>query len=212
MDNTKKKQSLLWLVIVIAVVAVAAAVVGALYFFNQEPEETVGCEDTAEQFIKAYVTADSITRFDLTFYDARTKWETNVLEEYETEEAFCAEVQQQADEKGIDVDINSFDDYLNSYHQQDLINKEEAYGEYTLTVQATATEKMAADETPGYLGTVMGTVGDTYFEEGSVNTIEEVYTVTVNVSIDGTIKDLNEHYLVYLVQYKGEWLVLSHST
>lgn len=213
MENKNTKKSLTWLIIVVAVVAVAAVVVGVLYFkpdSESQPKNTFGCEETAEKFIEAYITYDRLSQFDLYLYDAHTRWKDQQIKSEGSEETFCANAQKSADEQGINVTISSFEDYLTAYHRQDQIYKQEAYGDYAISTTS-ETRLMNADEASNYIATALDAIGEDYLPKGA-DTIKEVYVVKVNVTIDGTKKDYSEHFQVYMVQFKGEWLVLSHST
>ena len=212
MENKKTNKGLLWIIIAVATIAVAAVVVGIFYFMPEKEAEPNAYEKVATQFVEAYRNRDKITQFDLLIYDARTQWEDKLIAEHGSEEAFCKLVQEQADRQGIEFTINSFDDYLRDYHKQDLIYKQESYGEYTLTTAVAGSEKLSSSEAFDPITNTAGAVGAPYFADGLANTIHEVYRVTVDMTIDGTIKDLSEQYQVYMVNHDGQWKVLSYTT
>ena len=212
MENKKTKKGLLWIIIAVAVIAVAAVVVGILYFMPPKKEDPTARAQVATQFVEAYRNRDQLTQFDLLIYDARAQWEDDLIDEHGSEEAFCKLVQDQADRQGIQVTINSFDDYLRDYHKQDLIYKQEAYGDYTLTTTVVSNEQVSASEAFDLITATASAVGTPYFADGLATTIHEVYRITVDLTIDGTIKDLSEQYQVYMVNHDGQWKVLSYTT
>lgn len=216
MENKKKNKGLLWLIIAIAVIAVAAVVVGILYFMppkEAEPAaEPADCEQTAQRFIEAYLTQDRLSQFDLFFYDARAQWEDNILKDHKTEEAFCDVVQQQADEQGIRVTINSFDDYLREFHQQWKVDAQEVYGDYTVTATATNVESYSEEKSTQYVASAVGAQGEEYFADVSPDTVKQIYAVKVNGVIEGPLKTHNENYTVFLIDYEGQWRVIGHTT
>lgn len=212
----EKKKSRIWLVLIIVaaviVVAVAGSLAGPLLFPHKPAKEPSDCEQTARQFIEAYLTKDKLTQFDLFLYDARAQWEDNILKDHETEEAFCNVVQQQADAQGIEVTVNCFDDYLRGFHEQWKVDAQEAYGDYTVTVTATAVETYSEKKSTEYVGSAVSTQGEAYFADVSTDTVKQVYAVTVNGVIEGPLKTHNENYTVFLVNYDGQWRVVGHTT
>ena len=164
-----------------------------------------------EAFIEAYYLRDYATQFSLCFYDARGQWEDKVIADNGTAEAFFAIAQRQADEKGIEVVVDSFDSYYAAYHRFILEDCRSIYGEYTLTVTTTANVKMAADLLPEFRSNLLSGPAKDYMDAAALEAIDEVYTVTVNLVIDGEKKDHSEHYLVYAVNHQGQWLVADYS-
>lgn len=167
--------------------------------------------EVAETFWEAYYLRDYATRFSLYCYDARGQWEAQAIEDNGSAEGFFAQAQKQADEKGIDVTVDSFDSYYAAYHQFFLDDVREQYGENTVTVTATDSVKMSEDLLPEFCANIINAVDEQFVDVEAVNAISEAYTVTVHIVIDGEIKDYSEHFLVQVVNYNGQWLVGSHS-
>lgn len=212
----QQKKSRVWLIILIVaaviVVTVAGVLIGKLFFPHKPTAEPSGCEKTAQQFIEAYLTKDKLTQFDLFLYDARAQWEEQILKDHETEEAFCEVVQQQADEKGIEVTVTCFDDYLQKFHEQWEVDAKEVYGDYTVTVTATSVEAYSEEKSIDYVSKAIGAQGEEYFGGKSTDTIKQVYAVTVNGVIEGPLKTHNEYYTVFLVEYDNQWRVVGHTS
>lgn len=176
---------------------------------NKEAPATA--EDLATTFISAYYLKDMLTHFPLCIYDARQEWEDRMLKDHKTEEAFCAVVQQQADDKGLSVDIRSFDDYLAAFHQRMLDQMQEAYGEHT--VSATVASSVKLDETAlaAYLDKVRGGTYSNYVDEAKLKAVTEGYLLVVDLRVDGEISDHYESYKVYAVLCDGQWMVAGHT-
>jgi hypothetical protein len=179
---------------------------------EKEPADVSACKAAAEKFVTAYQTYDRATQFSMTFYDARKKWEEEAIKDAGSAEEFFALVQQQADAQGIDVTINSFDDYYAAYHQQDLIYKKDAYGAYSLTVSATECTKMDAETYASFCNNLLDIIPADYIDGEALKAVTEAYRVTVNFHIDGEKKDINEDFLVFMVYSNGRWLVANRGT
>ena len=128
-----------------------------------------------------------------------------------TAEEFFAIAQKQADAKGLDVHVDSFDSYFAAYHEVDKQYKRDAYGEYTISFKAVSNEKMEAQEAADFVAKIIATKDDKYVNQDVVASIKEVYTITVRVSVDGEKKDLEENYLVHMAYCNDKWQVVSHS-
>lgn len=165
----------------------------------------------AEQFMAAYFQRDLATQLSLYCYDARAAWEADAIKDNGSAEAFFTTAQKQAEAKGLDVHVDSFDSYFAAYHEVDKQYKREAYGEYTLTTKAISDEVMTQDRLPEFLGNVIGAVDAAYIDTDAVNAITEVHIITVNIVITGEKKELNEKYLVYVALCDGKWQVANHS-
>lgn len=165
----------------------------------------------AETFIKAYYLRDYATRFSLCFYDARGQWEDAAIQDAGSAEAFFALAQKQADEKGIDATVDSFDSYYAAYHRFILEDVRETYGEYTVTTTATDSVKMTEERLSQFRNNLLSGAAKDYMDADALNAVTEAYTVTVHITIDGEKKDYDENYLVHLVRHNGQWLVADHS-
>jgi len=178
---------------------------------EQPVTDPYGYEGVAERFIEAYYMRDYATRFSLTFYNARGQWEDNAVANTGSEEEFFATAQQQAEDKGIDVTIDSFDSYYAAYYRFILQDCQELYGDYTVTTTATASEKLEGEALDEYREAQLGAIDANYIDADAFYAVTEAYTVTVNIHVDGEKKDYNENYLVNVVLHDGHWLVVSHS-
>lgn len=168
-------------------------------------------ETVAETFLEAYYTRDRATYYSLMFFDARRQWEDSVIASNGSAEAFFAEAQKQADDKGIAASVDSFDSYYAAYHQfikTDLLN---IYGTYTLTTTATDSKKLEGDILNEYRDKQLNAIDNDYIDADALLAVTDAYLVTVQLHIDGEKKTLNENYLVYLLYHDGAWRVLSHS-
>lgn len=181
----------------------------------EEPSPTDGTPDevlsVAETFLRAYYLRDYATKFSMYLYDARKQWEDEAIKSLGSAENFFATAQKQANEKGIEATVDSFDSYYAAYHRFILADCEEQYGEYTVATTATASVKMSAELLPQFRENLLAGPSKDYMDADVLNSINEVYTVTVNIVIDGEKKDYNENYLVYVVRYNNQWLVADHS-
>lgn len=211
MENKKTKKSLIWLSIILAAVVVAAVVVGVLYFAPKKQAPATDYEQVAEQFIKAYYTRDRLTSFPLYFYNARRQWEDGVIKDNGSAEAFFAEAQKQADAKGIEASVTSFDSYYAAYYRFILTDLQDMYGNHTITAKATQTHKLEGDELTQYRDRQLGAINADYIDADALHAVTEAYQITVNLSIDGEKQDFSENFLVNLVLHDGQWLVVSHS-
>ena len=165
----------------------------------------------AEAFIRAFRTRDFITRFSLYLYDARAAWEADTIAAHGSAEAFFAEAEKQAKEKGIDVTVDSFDSYYSAYYRYIQEDYQEIYGEHTITVTATGSVKMTDDLLPEFRTTLLEGPNGKKFDKAVLDSITEVYTITVNCTVQGEKKDFSEDYLVYVVNHDGRWLVANYS-
>ena len=168
-------------------------------------------EEVAEEFIEAYWLRDYLTQFEMLSYDGRAQWEAEVIEDLGSKEAFFTVAQQQADEKGIEVTVDSFDAYFAAYRQYILESSYELYGDYTLTTTATQTVKMTEDLLPQFRENLLSGPSADYMDAEMLVADTEVYTISVNIIIDGTKQDYNEVYLVYVIRHAGQWLVADYS-
>lgn len=165
----------------------------------------------AETFIKAYYLRDYATRFSLCFYDARGQWEAAAIKNAGSAEKFFQLAQQQADDKGIDVKVDSFDSYYAAYHQFILEDVQQIYGTYTFTATATDSVKMDEERLTQFRSALLASSVKDHIDTDAFNAVTEAYTVTVHVHIDGEKKDYDENYLVHIVNHNGQWLVADHS-
>lgn len=171
--------------------------------------ETV--DELATTFIRAYYLKDMLTSHPLYLHDARQRWEDQILKDHKTEEAFCDVVQKQADEKGMSVEIHSFDDYLREFHQRMLVQLEEKHGKYTVSADVTACTQMNEEQLASFCASLSGGTFAEYTTEEQIAKITEGYTLTVDFRIDGEIKDYEQPYTVHAVLCDGQWKVASHS-
>lgn len=164
-------------------------------------------------FVRALRTRDNLTRYSLLLYDARGAWEDSVVEAHGSAEAFFAEAKRQAEEKGIDVktDINSFESYYAAYHQFILEDYRQIYGEYTVSTTVVESVKMTEERLAEFCDNLLNSLNSDLFDKEVLAAITEAYTITVNFSIDGEIKDSSEDYPVSVVYYNDQWLVASYS-
>ena len=169
-------------------------------------------EQVAEEYVKAYFLRDFATRFSLTFYEARRHWEDGAIEDNGSAEAFFAEAQKQAAEKGIEVTVDSFDSYYAAYHQFILKDCQDIYGEYTITVKATESRKLEGDLLSELVETQLGAIDENYIDEDALRAVTDAYMVSVQLEIDGEKKEHSAGYSVYVVYHNKSWLVLTHST
>ena len=165
----------------------------------------------AEAFVKAYYLRDYAARFPLCFYDAPARWEDAAIRDAGSAEEFFRLAQRQADEKGIEVTVDSFDSYYAAYRQFILDDVQEIYGDYTLTATATDSVKMSEDLLPQFRTNLLTGPAKEYIDADALNAVTEVYTVTVHIHIDGEKKEYDENYVVYVVNHNGQWLVADHS-
>lgn len=180
--------------------------------YGTPPAEDIAT--VAEQFVVALCTQDKLTVFDLFCYDALQQWKDKELAQYDkTEAEYCAEAQAQADEQGLVLEyaIDTMEDYLAAGHEVDAQYKLEAYGAYTIRVEAFESTRMTEQEVADWRAVVLSTGGD-YASEEAVNTITEIHNVKVRFIIEGEKKTKNETYLVYVANFQGEWRVAGHST
>ena len=165
----------------------------------------------AETFVKAYYLRDYAARFPLCFYDARARWEDAAIRDAGSAEEFFQLAQRQADEKGIEVTVDSFDSYYSAYRQFILEDVQEIYGDYTLTTTATDSVKMGEDQLSQFRHNLLTGPAKEYIDADALNAVTEVYTVTVHIHIEGEKKNYDENYVVYVVNHNGQWLVADHS-
>ena len=167
---------------------------------------------TAEAFIKAYYMRDYLTQFSLCFHDARRQWEDKAIQDLGSEQNFLALAQKQANEKGIDVKVDSFETYYTSYREFMIADVAQTYGEYTLTVTSTGCTKMDDGKLKEFCNGLLSGAAKDYLHAGDLRAITDAYTVSVNIVIDGEKKSYNETYFVYLVNHQGNWLVADHTS
>lgn len=186
--------------------------VGGLCACGEEPDSApLDHEATAERFIEAYYLRDMATRFSLTFYNARQKWEDETIAYQGSAEAFFAEAQKQANDRGIDATVDSFDSYFAAFHQFSLEDCKRQYGEYTVATEAIASAKLEGAALDSYRQQQLGAIDAKYIDADAFNAVTEAYQVTVHIRIDGEKKDYDETYLVNVVLHDSTWLVVSHS-
>ena len=167
---------------------------------------------TAEAFIKAYYMRDYLTQFSLCFHDARRQWEDKAITDLGSEQNFLALAQKQANEKGIDVRVDSFETYYTSYREFMIADVAETYGEYTLTVTCSGGTKMDDAQLTQFCDGLLSGAAKDYVNAGDLKAVTDAYTVSVNIVIDGEKRDYNETYFVYLVNHQGNWLVADHTS
>lgn len=167
----------------------------------------------AETFVRALRTRDNLTCYSLLLYDARGAWEADAINAHGSEQAFFDEVKRQAKEKGIKLtsDIDSFESYYAAYHQFILEDYRQAYGEHTFSTKVVESVKMTEDEVAKFRENLLNSLNKDRFDEDVLAAITEVYTVTVNFSVDGEIKDFSENYPTSVVYYNDQWLIASYS-
>ena len=170
-------------------------------------------EQVAEEFLEAYYLRDYVKQYSLMFYNARQRREDTLIKQEGSAEAFFAYAQKQAkDEHNLDVNIQSFDDYFNAYHQFYLASAKDVYGDYTMKVDTTAVKKLEGTILTEFINKQLEAIDKKYVDEDAYRAITDAYLLTVNLTIDGEKKDYNENYLVYMVYHDGQWLVAEHST
>ena len=169
-------------------------------------------EDLAVQFVLAYNLKNLLTQHDLLLHDARQEWEERQLKDHQTEEAFCAVVQQQADEKGLDVDIQSFDDYLREFHNLYLKELPTVYGEYTLSATVSGSTKMSKEELDAFIDDLSGGFYSDYIDDAQLKKITAGYTVVVDYSVNGELKDYHLAHTIKVVKCDGKWKVGSYTS
>lgn len=218
-QNTNHKQTetpkkrLHWMIIVIALVAVAAIIGGVILFINppQKPYAPNTPEGVSETFIKAYYTRDYVTRFSLTYHNTRQQWEDNAVKNTGSQEQFFAISQQQADERGIEAEIHSFDDYYACYYRFIQEDMKAMFGNYTLTTEVIESTPMDTEELVRKKADLLGAVDTKYVDKAGLDTVTEGYTVNIRLTVKGTLKTHTESYLVHVILYDGRWAVISHS-
>lgn len=170
-------------------------------------------EDLAIQFIRAYHLNDLTTQHNLLLHDARREWEERQLKDHKTEEAFCTVVQQQADERGLDVTIRSFDDYLRESHNHFLKQEmPQAYGAYTVSATISSSVKMNEKELADCINRLSSGFFAPYIEESQFEKITEGYTVVVDFRIDGELKDYHQPHTIKAVKCDGQWRVGTYTS
>ena len=170
-------------------------------------------EQVAEEFLEAYYLRDYVKQYSLMFFNARQQREDNLIKQEGSAEAFFAFAQKQAkDEHDLDVNIQSFDDYFNAYHQFYLASAKDVYGTYTMEVKTTAAKKLEGSILTEFINKQLGAIDEKYVDEAAYRAITDAYLLTVNITIDGEKKDYNENYLVYMVYHNNQWWVAEHST
>lgn len=169
-------------------------------------------EQVAERFIEAYYLRDYATRFSLTFYEARRHWEDGAIADNGSAEAFFAEAQKQAQEKGVEVTVDSFDSYYTAYHQFILQDCQDIYGDHTVTVKATESKKLESDLLAELVNTQLEAIDADYIDEDALRAVTDAYMVSVTLTIDGEKKEHTADYSVYVVWHNNNWWVLTHST
>ncbi len=174
-------------------------------------EAPASASDVATTFIRAYYLRDYATRFSLTFYDSRQQWEDNAIKAEGSAENFFDKVQQQADDKGIEATIDSFDSYYYYYHKFILTDVLDMYGKYTLTIQAIESKRMDDEELNTFRDKLLDAIDAKYIDAEAFHAVTEAYELKVNIRIDGEKQTYNENYLVQVVNHNGEWQVASHS-
>lgn len=167
----------------------------------------------AETFVRALRTRDNLTCYSLLLYDARSAWEESAVKNHGSEQAFFDEVKRQAEEKGIELtsDIDSFESYYAAYHQFILEDYRQIYGEHTFSTKVVESVKLTEDEVATFRENLLNSLSKSLFDEEVLAQITEVYTVTVNFSVDGELKDFSEDYPTSVVYYNGQWLIASYS-
>lgn len=193
----------------ICLVLAMLSVVGLCACGDSAP--TTDYEATAERFIEAYYLRDYATRFSMMFFDARQQWVDQTIAYQGSEEEFFAEAQRQADERGIEANVDSFESYFAAFHRFSLEDCKNVYGEYTVTTTATESLKLEGEQLDKYRKDQLAAIDAKYIDADAFNAVTEAYQVTVNIHIDGDKKDYNENYLVNVVWHDGAWLVVSHS-
>lgn len=178
---------------------------------EKTPPNPAEVATVAEAFVKAHFQRDYKTKFSLCFYDARKEWEDTAIKEHGTAEAFFEMAQKQADAKGIEASVKSFDDYYASYHNFILQECTDRYGEYSLITTVTGSTKMAADDLPAFRDGLLNGTSKAYMDFDTLNAINEVYTVAVNLTIEGSKNDYNQNYLITIVLHNGQWLVADYT-
>lgn len=174
------------------------------------PAEDIGV--VAETFLTAYMMRNYAVRYDMYCYDARAQWEDSVKEENGgSADAFFAEAQKQAEAKGLDYTVDSFDSYLSAYHQFILADYTNTYGTFTVSVEAVDSVKQDAETMAKTIDGLLSAVNEKYLDMDKINAITEAYTIEVEFRVDGDKKDYFERKLVQIVNYDGEWKVISHS-
>ena len=168
-------------------------------------------KQVAEKFLEAYYFGDRLTTYPMYFYDRQQLKKDELIKTHGSAEKFFALVQQQAEAQGIDVTINSFDDFYAAFYKVSLEEFQATYGDYTVTTTATVTKKLEGEALDNFRTGQLGAIDAKYIDADAFNAVTEAYTVTVNIRIDGEKKDYNENYLVHLVRHDGRWLVVSHS-
>ena len=211
MKKKKINKVLLWSII--AVVAVAAIVIGAVLILDrpQKPYDDSTPEGTAQRFLEAYYTRDYVTRFSMTYHNSRQAWEDQTVKVQGSAEAFFALVQQQADERGIEAEIHSFDDYYACYYRFIQEDIQRMYGNHTLTVQVTESKKMEPDNLAKRKADALNAIDAKYIDAAGLDTVTEGYTVNLTIRIDGDKKTFSEHYYVHVINHNGQWKVIDHT-
>ena len=178
---------------------------------GKKEETPTSAEEMATTFIRAYCTKDKLTYFPLYLHNERQRWEEQLLKDHGSEEAFCAVVQQQADEKGLSVEVHSFDDYLREFHNTYLNDAQAKYGDHTVSTELTKSALMSAEELASFLESWKGGTFAAYVAESELDKITEAYAMTVTFRVDGTITDYQETYQITVVLHDGQWKVATHS-
>ena len=168
-------------------------------------------QELATAYLRAYCLEDVATVHALSLHDARQLWEDSILREHKTEEAFCTLVQKQAEEQGLSVKVESFDDYLRERYRVQLLYTEENYGAYTVSAEIESSVPMSAEELATFRSGLKGGFYADYLTEEQVDNITEAHTVTMVFAIHGEKKDYSEHYTLYVALCNGQWKVADHS-
>ena len=169
-------------------------------------------DEFAHTFVRAYYTRDYATRFAMTFYNSRQQWEDDAIKGHGSAEEFFTYAQSQADERGIEADVDSFDSYYHFYHKFYLNEILNNFGPYTMSFETTESVRMSEEELNTFRDKILGAINEKYIDAEAFHTVTEAYVVTVTIHVDGEKKDYTEKYIVDVINYNGQWMVASHTT
>ena len=190
----------------------ALAMVCGLCACGEGDTPSTNYEQAAEEYIEAYFLRDSAKRFSMFFYDARRQWEDKMVADNGSAAAFFAEAQKQANAKGVDVTIDSFDNYYAAYHQFILKDCETIFGKgYKVTVKTTESTKLEGEQLTLFIDRQLGSLNDKYVDVDAYRALTDIYTVVVHLHVEGSLKTHDETYQVQVGYHDGKWKVLSHT-
>ena len=161
-------------------------------------------EAITKRFVQAYEFDDYNVQKQLMLHDLQADLRDQVLEDFDTEEAFFA---QQSQRYGVTID--SWNDVFTTIHNATLTEADEYFGAYTLGYDITESRWLTDGELSNFMSNYVECYGD-YVDSYTLNAIDSAYLVTLNFSINGELNTYSYVYEVYLVECEGQWMVADY--